>query len=162
MSEFYTEQLVKQKATLQTMIKRAAIVAFVIMMLMFCLIISLAAFPLFLAACALAVFLWKRTYLEFEYLYCGGEIDIDKIMGMQKRKRVLSADVKGMDILAPVGSPELYRYKDLKVIDCSTNSENKAYEMITTKKGQKVRVIFEPKEEILKHMKMYDSRKIIL
>ncbi len=162
MGEYYTEQMVEQKATLQTMIKRAAIVVFVIMMFMVCIIISLAAFPLFLGSCALAVYLWKRSNLEFEYLYYSGDLDIDKIMGKQKRKRVFSTDIKNIEIVAPTGAPELYRYKDLKTYDCSTNSGNKTYEMVITKKDQKVKVMFEPKEEILKSMKMYEPRKIFL
>lgn len=161
MGEFYTEQLVKQKATLKTMIKKSGAVVLSLLVLMVC-FISIAAVPLFMATVALTVFLWKRSNLEFEYLYYAGEIDIDKIMGRQKRKRVFSGSVKTIDLIAPTESIELQQYKGLKSYDCSSNSGNKTYEMVLTKKDQKVRVIFEPKEEILKHMKMYEPRKIIL
>lgn len=161
MGEYYTEQLVKQKATLQTMMKKSGAVVIVLLMVMLCWV-SIAAVPLFLASIALAIFLWKRTDLEFEYLYYSGEIDIDKIMGKQKRKRIFSASVKTIDIIAPTGSSELQQYKGLKAYDCSSNSGNKTYEMVLTKKERKVRVIFEPNEDILKNMKMYEPRKIIL
>lgn len=162
MNEFYTEQLVKQKATLSTMIKKSAVVVFVIVMFLVALLISLAAIPLFIGAVALAVFLWKRFNLEFEYLYYNGDLDIDKIMGMQKRKRVFSANVKIMEVIAPSGSFELQQYQNLKKYDCSTNSGNKTYEMVIPHKGQKVRVIFEPNEKILQDLRRWEPRKVIL
>ena len=162
MNEFYTEQLVKQKATLSTMIKKSAVVVFVIVMFLVALLISLAAIPLFIGAVALAVFLWKRFNLEFEYLYYNGDLDIDKIMGMQKRKRVFSANVKTMEVIAPSGSFELQQYQNLKKYDCSTNSGNKTYEMVIPHKGQKVRVIFEPNEKILQDLRRWEPRKVIL
>lgn len=159
MNESYVEQLIKQKTTMPTLVKRVAISLFILLGLLLCWL-SLAAIPLLLALIALTVWLWKRTGLEYEYLYYAGDIDIDKIMGRQKRKRVLSTDIKNMEVLAPTGSVELQRYQDLKVIDCSSNTGNPTYEMVVMKKGQKVRVKFEPKEEIIDGMRMYDSRKV--
>lgn len=159
MNESYVEQLIKQKTTMPTLVKRVAISLFILLGLLLCWL-SLAAIPLLLALIALTVWLWKRTGLEYEYLYYAGDIDIDKIMGRQKRKRVLSTDIKNMEVLAPTGSVELQRYQDLKVIDCSSNTGNHTYEMVVMKKGQKVRVKFEPKEEIIDGMRMYDSRKV--
>lgn len=159
MNESYVEQLIKQKATMPTMMKRAAILLLIVLGLLLCWL-SIAAIPLLLALIALVIWLWKRTNLEFEYLYYAGDIDIDKIMGKQKRKRMFSTDIKDIDVLAPTGSIELQRYQNLKVIDCSTNSGNPTYEMVTMKKGEKVRVKFEPKEEIVDGMRMYDPRKV--
>ncbi len=161
MGEYYTEQLVKQKATFKTMMKKSGSVVISLLVLMLC-TVSLAAFPLLLASIALTIFLWRRLDLEFEYSYYAGELDIDKIMGRQKRKRIFSTSVKTLDIIAPTGAPELEQYKGLKTFDCSSNEGNKTYEMVLMRKDQKVKVIFEPKEDILKHMKMYEPRKIFL
>ena len=159
MNESYVEQLIKQKTTMPTRVKRAAISLLILLGLLLCWL-SFAAIPLLLALIALTVWLWKRTSLEYEYLYYAGDIDIDKIMGRQKRKRVLSTDIKNMEVLAPTGSVELQRYQDLKVVDCSSNTGNPTYEMVVMMKGQKVRVKFEPKEEIVDGMRMYDPRKV--
>ena len=159
MNESYIEQLIKQKTTAATRVKKAAISLLILLGLVLCWI-SIAAFPLFLGLVALTVWLLKRTSLEYEYLYYAGDIDIDKIMGRQKRKRVLSTDIKNMEVLAPTGSVELQRYQDLKVVDCSSNTGNPTYEMVVMMKGQKVRVKFEPKEEIVDGMRMYDPRKV--
>jgi len=162
MNEFYTEQLIKQKTTSITLIKKMAAVSLSVLMFLVTIKISIAAFPLFLATLALTIFLWRRFNLEFEYLYYNGDLDIDKIMGMQKRKRVFSANVKTIEVLAPSGSFELQQYQNLKRYDCSTNSGNKTYEMVIPHKGQKVRVMFEPNEKILHELRMWEPRKIIL
>lgn len=159
MNESYIEQMIKQKTTMPTMVKRAAISLLILLGILLCWI-SVAAFPLFLGLVALAVWLLKRTSLEYEYIYYAGDIDIDKIMGRQKRKRVLSTNIKDLEVLAPTGSVELQRYRDLKVLDCSTNTENPTYEMVVMIKGQKTRVKFEPKEQIVDGMRMYDPRKV--
>ena len=129
MNESYVEQLIKQKTTLPTMVKRAAISLLILLGLLLCWL-SIAAIPLLLALIALTVWLLRRTSLEYEYLYYAGDIDIDKIMGRQKRKRVLSTDIKNLEVLAPTGSVELQRYQNLKVVDCSTNTGNPTYEMV--------------------------------
>lgn len=159
MNESYIEQMIKQKTTMPTMVKKAAISLLILLGILLCWI-SIAAFPLFLGLVALAVVLLKRTSLEYEYLYYAGDIDIDKIMGRQKRKRVLSTNIKDLEVLAPTGSVELQRYQDLKVLDCSTNTGNPTYEMVVMIKGQKTRVKFEPKEQIVDGMRMYDPRKV--
>lgn len=162
MGEYYLEQMVKQKATMSTKIKRAAVGAMVALVLLLC-VISLAAIPLFLATVAFAWYLMKRLDYEYEYLYYNGDLDIDKIMGKQKRKRVFEASVKTIDVLAPTGSIELQQFQNLKAYDCSSNSGNKTYEMVlVNKKGQKVRVIFEPSEKILENMRMLEPRKVFI
>ena len=47
----------------------------------------------------LDVFLFRRLDLEYEYLYVNGDLDIDKIMGKQKRKRVFSMNVNDLELL---------------------------------------------------------------
>jgi hypothetical protein len=67
-----------------------------------------------------------------------------------------------MDFMAPTGAPELYRFQNLKKLDFSTKTPgNKTYTMIALHKGQKVQVIFEPNEEILKGIRDLVPRKII-
>lgn len=161
MGEGYIEQLVKQQTTMATKLKRAALIALVVVGVFLCMLF-MAAFPVLIGIIALVSWLWKRTDLEFEYLYFSGDLDIDKIMGMQKRKRVFSTNVKSIVLLAPTGAYELQQYQNLKAYDCSSNSGNKTYEMIITQKGEKVRVIFEPNEKILNNMRMYDPRKILV
>ena len=161
MGENYTEQLIRQRATSQTKLKRLALIAGFSVM-----IIATFAIPmLFTFTFAYALFLfyiWKRFDLEFEYIYYNGDIDIDVIKGMIKRKRMFSVNVKTLEVLAPSGHIELQQYSNLKTYDCSSNRGNKTYEMVFMKGERKVKVIFEPKEEILQGMRMFAPRKVFL
>lgn len=104
--------------------------------------------------------------LEFEYLYVNGELDIDKIMSKQKRKKVISLGINDMELVAPKNSHELDYYrqnKSLKVRDYSSG-EDKAnvYAMITKKDNQTEMVLFEPNDVILNDMRRIAPRKVKL
>ena len=162
MTEFMTEQLVKQRQTTATVVKKGALIAVTALFLLLSMVISLFMIA-FMIMLVVDYFVFPRFNLEFEYTYFTGSLDIDKIMNMQARKRVISTDVKDIDIVAPTGSPELRPYQELKVIHCGTKEpENKTYELVAPYKDGKVRIIFEPNEEILKGMKMLAPRKVIL
>lgn len=161
MGENYTEQLVRQKATSQTKLKRLALIAVFVVMLTATFAIPM----LFTLTFAYAIFMgyiWKRFDLEYEYLYFHGDIDIDVIKGMIKRKRVFSVNVKTLEVLAPTGSRELQAYSNLKAYDCSSNTGNKTYEMVFMKDEKKIRVIFEPNDTILQGMRLFAPRKVFL
>lgn len=162
MGDSYTEQLVKQRPTGATALKKTGLIMVIVISALATIMIPyLVIIPL--ALIMLAFYFWKRvSTLEFEYLYYNGEIDIDKIMGREARKRVLSVSAKEMEVLAPTGSIELQQYQNLKVFDCSSKTENKTYEVVTKHKGENVRVIFEPNDTILQGMRMYAPRKVFL
>ena len=162
MGESYTEQLVKQKTSGQTMLKKAGLIVALMILEVIAMII-----PVLIVLPALGImgvwYLWKRwSSVEFEYIYYNGEIDIDRIMGREARKRVFSASAKEMEVLAPTGSDQLRPFQNLKVYDCSSNTGNKTYELVAKVKDQNVRVIFEPNDEILQGMRYYAPRKVIL
>ena len=104
--------------------------------------------------------------LEFEYLYVNGEIDIDKIMSRQKRKRVFSGDVSSLELLAPSQSHELDHYRsrsDIKKNDSSSGKKDaRTYTMILKKENKMELVVFEPSDVMLKDMKRMAPREVHL
>ena len=164
MTDNFIEQLVKRRATLGTKIKKAGLV----FLTLFIIIVVLRFIPtaLFLAVAitvGLDVFLFGRMNVEYEYVYYEGDLDIDRITNKSSRKKMFTASVKDMDVIAPTNSQELLGYQHLKVIDYSTGEAgNKTYELVTKKGSEKVRVRFEPKEEMLEAMKSIAPRKVIL
>ena len=111
-------------------------------------------------------FLLPTFDLEFEYLYVNGELDVDKIMSRQKRKRVLSVDVKELEIMAPSESHALDSYNNRQNIKTynfsSLDPQHKTYTMIVKGDKEMKRVIFEPNEVILKDMKRIAPREVNL
>ncbi len=176
MGENYIEQLIKQNMTGKTMFKVAGLVAAVLASFVVSLVVP---FLIILPAVAIlvAIYFGKRfSCVEFEYIYYNGELDIDCISGKESRKRLISISAKDMEIIAPTGSSALSPYQNLKVYDCSTNSGAHTYEVVAKKvvtgskkksKGTEgneplVRVVFEPKKEILDGMRLFAPRKVML
>ena len=141
MSDYYTEQLVKQKAKASSMIAKTALIAVTVLAFFLVLLFPMAMIiPVIMVVVDIVLF--KRFDLEFEYLYVNGDLDIDKIMAKQKRKRVFEMNVRDMEVLAPTGS--------------------RTYEMVTISQGQTVKIIFEPNKTILEGMKMLAPRKVFI
>lgn len=162
MSDYYTEQLVKQKTKVTSIMAKAGLILVTVLSVLLGLMFPFGMIlPVIMIV--LDVILFKRFDLEFEYLYVNGDLDIDKIMSKQKRKRVFETTVRDMEVLAASGSIELQQYQNLKTYDFSSGVEGaKTYEMVTSYKGQNVKIIFEPNNTILEGMKMLAPRKVFI
>ncbi|MFR2835485.1 MAG: DUF6106 family protein [[Clostridium] nexile] len=111
MSDYYTEQLVKQKTKASSVIAKIALIAVTVLSFFLVLLFPMAMIlPVIMVV--LDIVLFKRFDLEFEYLYVNGDLDIDKIMAKQKRKRVFETNVRDMEVLAPTGSIELHSIRE--------------------------------------------------
>lgn len=168
MSDLYTEVIVKKKTTAKDIILKSLLIAATVLAV-FAMIFTTLGIAAFVAVVVLGVadyFLLPTFKVEYEYLYVNGELDVDKIMSQQKRKRVYSADIKDLEIMAPSDSHALDHYNqrnDLKTYNFSSLEEqNKTYTMIVKKEKGLERVIFEPNEVILRDMKRVAPREVNL
>ena len=160
MNEFLTEQLVKRTQSIATTFKKAGLIAVTTILVILGLFIPLVIWVATIMI-LVDVFLFKRMNVEFEYVFFNGDLDIDKIMNMQSRKKMFTTNIKEMEVLAPSGSVELHPYQRTKTLDFSSqNSNDKVYEMVTMFKGQTVKVLFNPNEKILNEMKNLAPRKV--
>lgn len=160
MNEFLTEQLVKRNKTTATTMKKAGLIAATVLSVLLGFVHPMLVWVTTILI-VVDIFLFKRMNVEFEYVYFNGDLDIDRILDMQSRKRVFSTNIKEMEVIAPTGSVELHPYQRTKVLDFSThNPEDKTYEMVTLFKGETVKVIFNPNEKILNGMKNMAPRKV--
>lgn len=110
MSDTYREILVKRSTPTSDKVKKAALLGGTAV----CLAGGIILWPLLVAGVALGAvsyFLVPGFDLEYEYLYVNGELDIDKIMGKQKRKSCASYSIENMEIMAPSDSHELDSYR---------------------------------------------------
>lgn len=162
MNDFYTEQLVKRKKTGMTAAAKAGMIALTVASLFLAVMIPFGML-IPVALVLVDVYLFKELDLEYEYLFVNGDLDIDKIMAKSKRKRIFSMTVEDLELLAPTGSSELRLVQTQKTYNYSSREQGaKTYELITTQKGQKVKVIFEPNETILNGFKTLAPRKVII
>ena len=62
---------------------------------------------------AVACFFYKqKLFVEYEYQFTNGEIDIEKIIEMKKRSKVVTFNIKEVGLLAPEGSDAVKDYSN--------------------------------------------------
>ena len=107
-------------------------------------------------------FLHQNADVEFEYIHTNGDFDIDKVISNSSRKRVVSVDLGRVDIIAPVGSPELERFEGLKKADYSAkDSENPPYGMVCMVKGNRKLLLLQLDDKMLASLKKWMPNKVI-
>ena len=139
MSDLYTEEIVKKEKTMKDTVIRVLLIAGTAVAVLSLMVLGWLSIILIIAFAVADYFVLPTLELEYEYLYVNGEIDIDKIMSKQKRKRVFSGD------------------------DFSSGKKDaKTYTMILKKDQGMEMVIFEPGEVMLKDMKRMAPREVHL
>lgn len=166
MSDLYTEIIVKKKTTTLDRLKKWGMIAATVLAVAAVLFLGIPGLILLIAMAVADYFLIPSFDVEYEYLYVNGELDVDKVMSKQKRKRIYSCDVKDLVVMAPENSHELDAYRnrqEIKKKDFSSGQpDSKSYAMvIKTEKGTDY-VLFEPNDTILKDMKRLSPREVFL
>lgn len=166
MSDLYTELIVKRKKTAADTVKKALLIAGTVVGVLAFFTMGIIGLVILVAFGVADYFLLPTFDVEYEYIYVNGELDVDKIMSKQKRKRVYSMDIKKLELMAPSNSHVLDYHnqnKNLKTLDFSSGEEGaKTFTMIV--KGEKgmEKVIFEPNDVIVKDMKRIAPREVNL
>jgi hypothetical protein len=128
----------------------------------------LALLPFTLAAGVFViVLLFRRTDLEYEYILTNGELDIDKIMGKRKRKRMLtSVNCRSFDVLAPMIPKYEHEYGkvQLKRVDISSSQDatGRWFAVYVGDKGVRTLLVFEPNVKMLETLKKFVPRSKIM
>ena len=168
----FLEYMVKQQTTGKSIALRILIVIGAILLSLILLVASmlLRTFSFFfwiaIAGVIYGAWLLFRTFrVEFEYIVTNGEMDVDKILGQQKRKRLVTVNFREMEIMAPMGGDHKIEFENTsipKTIDASAMKDEKgAYFIVATCKNVgRVRLIFTPDERIIKSAQMVAPRKV--
>lgn len=153
--DFHVEQLVVRKKTTADYLKLLGICALtaILWMLIFTFLIGLGIF-----AAALVVLVgWgalrciQAVSIEYEYEMTNYYLDIDKIMGRARRKRVVAVDLHNAEICAYVTDSAFSTAHGIdKIYDVSgnPNAEGRAFIDFIGESGKKERVIFKPCDKL--------------
>ena len=167
MADLYYEEMVKKKETGKDKLIRFGLmgltaVLIVLAILSLNMILILPA----IVVCVADIFIFPHLHIEWEYQYVNGELDIDKIMNKQKRKRVKSFETTSAEIIAPVCSHRLDYYNNntrMKTLDFTSadpERTNLVYAMIITDGNETVKVLFEPTTDMIKDIRLKAPRKV--
>jgi hypothetical protein len=116
-----------------------------------------------LAAAVGLFFLKKNLYVEYEYNFTNGEIDVDKIFEMKSRKRAISFAVKDLELLAPENSTYVKDFgnKPDKVLNLyPKDTDKKVYVGMVTGGPERAQIRFVPSEQLLELCYKYNPRAI--
>ena len=107
MGDFYREILIAKKSSPLNGVIRVGSIALCAV----CVVLGIMAFwPLLIVGVGLGVLdyflILPNLDVEYEYQYLNGDIDIDKIMNKQKRKRVVEFLLSELESAAPSGSSD--------------------------------------------------------
>ena len=164
MDNVFIECMVRRDDNTMRIVKK---VGMILGLLIFDLIVLLF-FTLFFSvalviSCLVVFFFWRRIDREYEYIYTDGLLDIDVIYGRSSRKRLLSADAKEFQFIAPADSKIYHNQLEAKydkVIDADSGALNERSYVGVLKRDEKtIKLIFEPNERIVNALKRYAPRK---
>ncbi len=103
--------------------------------------------------------------VEYEYLFCAGELQIDRIFSKEKRKTAKNYKLAQMEAFAEEGSSKLDNFNNpnMKTSDFTSGDPDvKKYVMIVHHEDSMERVYLEPGEEMLKALKMSYPSKVVI
>ena len=105
-----------------------------------------------------------RLNVMYEYVFCDGQLDFDKIMAGEKRKHMYRLDFEQVLIMAPVNSHALDSYKNnntaAKLDFTSLEKDRKVYCIVVSTGQQMTLVYFEPNEKMVSYIKQKAPRKV--
>lgn len=165
MDGLYAEARAKKKETFKDKLLKFGTYGAMI----FCFVLGLFTFNMIfiivgLIFMGLVWYLLPRLNVEWEYVFCDGQLDFDRISGGAKRKTMLRVDFDHLVVLAPKNSHSLdgYRHNGVAVKDFSSLDESKnVYGMVITGGEQNQLIFFEPSEKMLATMKQKAPRKVM-
>lgn len=158
--DFHVEQIVAKKKTASDYAKALAICLLTAVLWMF-IIMFLLNFGI-ISAALLVLVGWgayrilQTINIEYEYELTNYYLDIDKIMGRARRKRIVSVDLHNTELCAYVSDSEFGRtHGTEKVYDLSgdPNAEGRVFIDCLGEDNKKIRVIIRPGEKLIECIK---------
>lgn len=118
---------------------------------------------LFLALAGGLFFIKKNFFLEYEYVFTNGEIDIDKIFEMKSRKRAITFSIKEIELLAIENSDAVKNFsnKPSKILSLfPENTKSKIYVAMVTGGAERVQIRFTPDEKFIECCFKYNPKAV--
>jgi len=165
MNDLYTEASVKKRVTAtDTLIKVVVIVVIAVAVLYGFLFNKMLITLLGVVGAFFAYTMLPRLNVMYEYVFCDGQLDFDKIMAGEKRKHMYRLDFDQVLIMAPESSHALDGYKSnpaAKKLDfTSLEKDRKVYCVVVSAGDLQTLVYFEPNEKMISYIKQKAPRKV--
>ena len=170
MEEFMEYLVKKQQTSKDTMLKCLIVAAaFILAIAVYIIFINipLIAFLGLFAAAAIIYGAWKliKSFnIEYEYILTSHDLDVDRIIAKSRRKRLVSIDLRNIEIMAPVSEKYRHEYENDGIkekFNASTGDASTEYfiKFSHKEKGHAL-LLFNPCESVIKFCKHAAPRKV--
>lgn len=166
MSDIFCETIVKKKVTTQDRLKKmmTIIISALIIAITFLMIPMFS--PIIVAiVVAFNYFFLKRFDIEYEYALTMNDLDVAKIMSKEKRKHLMTLDLKQADMIAPVTHQKTKDAlpQSVKIVDCSSGETGRTvYSIIIKQDGKAIQFLFEPSEMMIQGIRKQFPSKTVM
>ena len=156
MGDVYKEQIVAKKTSAREVLTRTGIIIAALAVAILVMLLAPGILPMVCVLLVILVYyLFSYLVVEFEYIFTNGDLDIDIIYSKSRRRRVFTGSAKSFEAFATLKdaahSGQFGQTAGTKCYASSKAAEN-AYAFISTYKGKRLKVIFEPNETIMTAM----------
>jgi hypothetical protein len=105
-------------------------------------------------------FIVQGTYVEYEYTFTNGELDIAKIIAKKKRAELLSVEVRSFTAFGKYDD-ELEETEDMTVVITSDNiASHEYYADFQHEEYGNTRLVFVPNDKMLEYIRRFLPAKI--
>lgn len=162
---FVEEMVVRRKTVLNLLMSLGMVVAAVILTVLLWMVVPF-------INTVLILILWfgvylgiKFQYVEYEYSFTNGDLDIDKIQAKRKRSRVVEINQKQVKVMAPYTAEfesETKEYQVSQVLDCSSskNAAGRWFLIYERDDGRCTFVVMQPSKQLREAMRKYMRSRI--
>lgn len=162
------ELIIEKKMTSKEWMKRLGMIALCILglFLVGILGIYILIFEFFIGFLTYLVF--RNTRIEYEYSFIHGLMTFTVIYGQSKRKELISSDMAGIQVVAPVTSSEvsyIVSNPNANILDVTSGYENgsPAYLMVgKDENGNQFNIRFDGDSKLIEALKANSPRKVFL
>ena len=164
MNDLYTEASVKKRVTATDTLIKGGVIALVIILVLSGFVINKLLTILGVLGIFFAYYFLPMLNVMYEYVFCDGQLDFDKIMAGEKRKHMYRLDFDQVLIMAPANSHALDGYKSnpaAKKLDfTSLEKDRRVYCIVVSSGDIQTLVYFEPNDKMISYIKQKAPRKV--
>lgn len=166
MYDVFVEEIVARKPDMKSrLIKIGIFVAGILLCALSFMYIPVV-FPLCFMIVVVGCYIFiRQQHVEYEYSFTNGALDVDKIMGKRRRKRLVETDQHKITLMAPYTAEyenEATSYNIKTKYDCAalSNSAENWFIIFEERDGGYGFLVFRPTERLIEAMKTYLKKKL--
>ena len=160
-TDFYAECLVARTSGGAVLAKKIAVGVLAVLLAFFAVMYLFLVGPLIaLAVVYGAYYIITGMDVEYEYILTNGELDVDKIMGKRKRKRLITAEISEFTSFGRLSDAPDEPESCTTVLAADGTGKNEYYADLVHKTAGNVRIIFTPSEKILDGVELFLPRQL--